>query len=89
MKTARCTTLLFVAFAVIACGERNEPKGPVGPDWPAFVEQFVEDWFVGPPDDGIRRRPQGVRRTLSGLERDGHLGRDGAAQVGRRGGEGV
>ena len=51
--TARLTALLFVALAVIACGERNEPKGPVKPDWPAFVEQFVEDWFEAHPTMGF------------------------------------
>ena len=39
--SARLTALLFVTLAFIACGERNEPKGPVEPDWPAFVGQFV------------------------------------------------
>ena len=51
--TARLTALLFVTLAFIACGERNEPKGPVEPDWPAFVGQFVEDWFVAHPMMGF------------------------------------
>ena len=51
--TARLTALLFVTLAFIACGERNEPKGPVEPEWPAFVGQFVEDWFVAHPMMGF------------------------------------
>jgi uncharacterized protein (DUF885 family) len=51
--TARLATLLFVALNLIACGERNEPKVPVEPDWPAFVEHFVENWFVAHPMMGF------------------------------------
>src|SRR5688572_1247525 len=51
--TARPTALLFVALAFIACGERNDSKAPAEPDWPAFAEQFVEDWFVAHPMMGF------------------------------------
>ena len=53
MKTVRCAVLLFVALAVAACGEQNESKGPARADWPAFVDQFVEDWFVAHPMMGF------------------------------------
>ena len=51
--TARLPALLFMALAVIACGKQDEPKAPAEPDWPAFVEQFVEDWFVAHPMMGF------------------------------------
>ena len=53
MKTARRSALLLATLALIACGERNEPEAPVEPDWSAFVEHFVEDWFVAHPMMGF------------------------------------
>ena len=75
--------MLFVAFAVIACGERNDRKPP-----PERIGRFVTSWKNG--SKHTRRwdspRVAGVRGSLPGRSAGG-LAAEFAAEVGRGGGE--
>ncbi len=53
MRTASLATCLAVFLALGACSRDPAPGERRSQDWPAFVQQFVEDWFVAHPMMGF------------------------------------
>ncbi len=53
MRTARVAACFCVLLALGACGREPEPATRPSGDWPAFTQQFVEEWFVAHPMMGF------------------------------------
>jgi hypothetical protein len=49
MRIPRVTALVCLAAALLACGGKPETEAPRPQDWPAFVEQFTDDWMEAHP----------------------------------------
>ncbi len=53
MRIVLSGVLLVVSLAFSACAKDPAPKPAAGGNWPAFAQQFVEDWFVAHPMMGF------------------------------------
>jgi hypothetical protein len=49
MTRNRVAILALVALTLVACGREPEPKARPAEEWPAFVQQFVDDWLEAHP----------------------------------------
>ncbi|MGH8204656.1 MAG: DUF885 family protein, partial [Steroidobacteraceae bacterium] len=49
MKIARIPVLLCLLVAFAACGKKPEPEARPAQDWPAFVQQFADDFMEAHP----------------------------------------
>jgi uncharacterized protein (DUF885 family) len=45
----RVAILSLVALALVGCSREPEPKARPAAEWPAFVQQFVDDWLEAHP----------------------------------------